>query len=81
MSTQSLVLVDAIGAVALGIDDNAELVVDQIVGVIGEDRAYLAVRDPGRLGIGQRDRHPWLALPAGGAGLGALPIQGAQRAT
>ena len=39
-----LVLVDAIGAIALGIDDIAELATDPVVGVIGEDRAYLAVR-------------------------------------
>ncbi len=30
--------------VTLGIDDDAELAVNQIVGVVGEDRAYLAIR-------------------------------------
>lgn len=52
-----LVLLDPVGPVALGIDDDASLVVDQIVGVIGEDRAPPPVGCPGRLRIGQGNGH------------------------
>ncbi len=46
-------LVTAMGACALGIDDDTELVVDQAIGVIGKDRTRLAPRHPGGPRVGQ----------------------------
>ena len=44
---------DAIGTGAFGIDDDPNLVVDEVVRIVGEDHAWPG--NPGRLRIGQRD--------------------------
>ena len=46
---------DAIGAGALGIDDDPDLVVDQIVHIVGKEWVHAWPGNPCRLRIGQRD--------------------------
>jgi hypothetical protein len=48
-------LLNAVGACALGVNDDPSLVVDQIVCIVGEERIDTYPGDPGRLRIGQRD--------------------------
>jgi len=48
-------LVYAIGARALGVEDYPDLVVDQIVRIVGEERIHALLCDPRRLRIGQRN--------------------------
>src|SRR5262245_57089650 len=48
-------LFDAVGACALGIDDDPSLVVDEIVCIVGKERIDAHPCDLGRLWIGQRD--------------------------
>ena len=66
------VLFNAVGARPLGINDNAQFVVDQVIGVIGEEGPHLLLRHPGGLRIGQRDRLGRLAPPATFPTSGAL---------
>src|SRR5215470_1586124 len=51
-----------VGARALGIDDDAQPVADQIGGIIGEERAHCLPGCASGLWIGQRDLFRWLAI-------------------
>ena len=48
-------VVAAIGARAISVEDDPELVVYEIVGIIDEERVHALACDPGRLRISQRD--------------------------
>src|SRR5579859_2586338 len=47
-------LLYAIGARAFGVDDDSDLVVDQVVRIVGEERIHALPCDPRRLRVGQR---------------------------
>ena len=55
---------DPVGARALGIDDDADFVVDEIIGVVSEKRIGVLPRNPCRLRIGQRHLFRGLASAA-----------------
>ena len=65
-------LVAAIGARAISVEDDPELVVYEIVGIIDEERVHALACDPGRLRISQRDLLGRLAAAAI-AGAAAIP--------
>ena len=47
-------LSNPVGARALGVNDNADFVVDEIISVVSKKRIGVLPRNPGRLRIGQR---------------------------
>ena len=55
MVSVTAISIDAIGARALGVDDDPDLVVDEIVRIVGKERIHALACNPCRLRIGQRD--------------------------
>jgi len=57
-------LLYAIGARTLGVEDDPDLVVDEIIRLIGEERIHALLCDPCRLRVGQRNFFGRLASAA-----------------
>ena len=64
----------AIGTGALGVEDDPNLVVDQIVRVVGKQWVNARPRNPCRLGIGQRDFFGWLASTVAAARIATVAV-------